>query len=383
MVASVLSLLRQRGVATYGALLRDARDLVQHPEVRAALRAAFDQLLVDEFQDTDAVQCDLLRALAFGAAPRPTLFVVGDPKQSIYGWRNADLEAYDAFKRELAREGGELHELTVSQRSVKPILDEVALAIAPIMRPQEGVQAAFQRLEVSERRREEPGFTAGGRAAVEHWIGSQRNAKGEWKEPDARARSEREARALAADLVQLHREHGVRFEDVGVLLRATTELPVVLVQLPTFNERDVLHRVVEAAGALDWPREKLRIQVLDDSTDDSVDIARAAAATLRARGVDAVVLHRQDRTGFKAGALEAGMHASDAEYIAIFDADFVPRPDFLRRAIRPLLADPGLALVQGRWEHLNREENLLTERSRQKWLEWRERRSQQTQQSVP
>lgn len=138
------------------------------------------------------------------------------------------------------------------------------------------------------------------------------------------------------------------------------ELPVVLVQLPTFNERDVLHRVVDAAGALDWPRNKLRIQVLDDSTDDSVDIARAAVAKLQAFGLDAVVLHRQDRTGFKAGALEAGMKASDAEYIAIFDADFVPKPDFLRRAIRPLLADPGLALVQGRWEHLNRDENLLT-----------------------
>jgi cellulose synthase/poly-beta-1,6-N-acetylglucosamine synthase-like glycosyltransferase len=138
------------------------------------------------------------------------------------------------------------------------------------------------------------------------------------------------------------------------------ELPRVLVQLPVFNERDVVVRLVEAVGRLDWPADKLRIQLLDDSTDDSVEIGRAACARLRERGIDARSLHRTDRRGFKAGALAEGMRDDDSPYIAIFDADFVPEPDFLRRAIRPLLSDPDLALVQGRWDHLNRHANLLT-----------------------
>ena len=257
---SARALLRKRGVATYGALLRDARDLVAQPAVRASLRAAFDQLLVDEFQDTDETQCELLAELGFGAGPHPTLFVVGDPKQSIYGWRNADLAAYDDFKEQLAREGGAKHELTVSHRSVKPILDEVERAIAPIMREQKGMQASFQKLEVSERRRGEAGFTAGGRAAVEHWIGSERNAKGEWKAPDTREQSEREARAVASDLVRLRREHGLCFGDVGILLRATTELPVVLGALreagvPFVVERETaFYQRREVIDALAWIR---------------------------------------------------------------------------------------------------------------------------------
>jgi cellulose synthase/poly-beta-1,6-N-acetylglucosamine synthase-like glycosyltransferase len=138
------------------------------------------------------------------------------------------------------------------------------------------------------------------------------------------------------------------------------ELPRILVQLPVFNERDVVERLVEAVGALDWPADRLAIQLLDDSTDDSVQIGRLACERLRARGLDAVSLHRVVRTGFKAGALTEGMRDDASPYIAIFDADFVPEPDFLRRAIRPLLLDDGLALVQGRWEHLNRHANLLT-----------------------
>ncbi|MHC5066999.1 MAG: glycosyltransferase [Planctomycetota bacterium] len=140
----------------------------------------------------------------------------------------------------------------------------------------------------------------------------------------------------------------------------SSQLPHVLVQLPVFNERDVVSRIVEAAAALDWPRDRLHIQLLDDSTDDSVTLGQAAIANLVERGFDAVALHRTDRTGFKAGALEAGMAVCDAPFIAIFDADFIPKPDFLLRAIRPLLVDDGLALVQGRWGHLNRNDNALT-----------------------
>lgn len=148
--------------------------------------------------------------------------------------------------------------------------------------------------------------------------------------------------------------------EAATALPADAELPHVLIQLPVFNERDVVVRMLDAIGRLDWPKDRLHIQLLDDSTDDSVLIGRAAVASLCERGILAVSLHRTDRTGFKAGALDHGMRHCDAPFIAIFDADFVPNPDFLRIAIKPLLADPGLALVQGRWEHLNRDDNILT-----------------------
>jgi len=252
--------LRERGVATYGALLRDAGALLAHPEVRAAVRASIDQLLVDEFQDTDETQCALLAALGFGAGPRPTLFVVGDPKQSIYGWRNADLAAYDAFKERIEREGGAVERLVVSHRSVAKVLDEVARAIGPIMQPRRGLQAQFEGLEVCERRRSDAGFTDRERAAVEHWIGSEPNAKGEWEAPETRVQSEREARALASDLVRLRREHALRFGDVGILLRATTDLPVVLAALreagvPFVVERETaFYQRREVVDALAWIR---------------------------------------------------------------------------------------------------------------------------------
>lgn len=143
-------------------------------------------------------------------------------------------------------------------------------------------------------------------------------------------------------------------------LPADADLPRVLIQLPVFNERDVVDRLVDAVGRIDWPTDRLHIQLLDDSTDDSVEIGRAAVARLRRSGLDAVSIHRTDRTGYKAGALEHGLAQCDAPFIAIFDADFVPQADFLRKAIKPLLADPQLGLVQGRWEHLNRDQNLLT-----------------------
>jgi cellulose synthase/poly-beta-1,6-N-acetylglucosamine synthase-like glycosyltransferase len=138
------------------------------------------------------------------------------------------------------------------------------------------------------------------------------------------------------------------------------ELPHVLVQLPVFNERDVVDRLVDAVGRLSWPADRLHLQLLDDSTDDSVQRGAEACARLRASGLDCIQLCRPTRSGFKAGALDHGMQQQDSPFIAIFDADFVPEPDFLERAIRPLIADPQLALVQGRWAHLNREENSLT-----------------------
>jgi hypothetical protein len=136
------------------------------------------------------------------------------------------------------------------------------------------------------------------------------------------------------------------------------EWPLVAVQLPVFNERDVVERIIEVTATLDYPRDRLEIQVLDDSTDDTTRLAEAACADLRARGFRASVLHRGDRTGFKAGALAAGLAATAAERIAIFDADFLPPADFLRRTVPYLEA--GVGMVQARWGHVNAADGLLT-----------------------
>ena len=133
--------------------------------------------------------------------------------------------------------------------------------------------------------------------------------------------------------------------------------PRVTVQLPIFNERRVVKRLIEAVVALDYPKELLEIQVLDDSTDETRELVRDAVE--RAREVDIVVLRRDSRRGYKAGALAEGLARARGELIAIFDADFVPRPDFLRRAV-PLLRDPRVGMVQARWGHLNRSRSWLT-----------------------
>lgn len=139
-----------------------------------------------------------------------------------------------------------------------------------------------------------------------------------------------------------------------------TDWPEVLVQLPMYNEAWVARRVIEAAGRLDYPRDRLTIQVLDDSTDGTRAEVDAARSDLARQGVRVEVVRRAERAGFKAGALAHGSRASTAPLIAIFDADFLPPPDFLRQAVPPLLADAELGLVQARWGHLNRDARMLT-----------------------
>ena len=138
-------------------------------------------------------------------------------------------------------------------------------------------------------------------------------------------------------------------------------LPPVTVQVPVYNERHVIERVIDSVAALDYPRDRLQIQILDDSTDETTRLARARAAFHRRRGVDVTVLRRPDRRGFKAGALDWGMSQARGEYIAIFDADFCPRPDFLLRTIPHFLARPRLGLVQTRWSYLNAGYSPLTQ----------------------
>jgi cellulose synthase/poly-beta-1,6-N-acetylglucosamine synthase-like glycosyltransferase len=137
------------------------------------------------------------------------------------------------------------------------------------------------------------------------------------------------------------------------------DLPVVTVQLPMFNEMYVAERLLEGCAGIDYPKDKLEIQVLDDSTDETRTIAAAKVADLVARGFDATYIHRTDRTGFKAGALEAGQKVAKGDYLMVFDADFVPTPSIIKDLIH-FFTDPKIGMVQARWGHLNRDYSLLT-----------------------
>jgi cellulose synthase/poly-beta-1,6-N-acetylglucosamine synthase-like glycosyltransferase len=139
-----------------------------------------------------------------------------------------------------------------------------------------------------------------------------------------------------------------------------TEWPRVTVQLPIYNERYVIERLIESVAAFDYPRELLDIQVLDDSTDETQTVARDCVERYRRLGVPISYIHRDNREGFKAGALQEGLKSSEGEFVAIFDADFIPPADFLCRTV-PYFADPKLAMAQTRWTYVNRNYSALTE----------------------
>ncbi len=231
---------RERGVETFQGLLDGAVDLLaRRPEVRAAVRRGIEQLLVDEFQDTDRRQCELLRLLALDgpAAERPGLFLVGDPKQSIYGWRSADLAAYEGFVEAVEAAGGRRLRLVESLRSAPPILAEVEAAIEPVMRRRHHLQPPFVPLLPCAAKRDATGFVAEAgngpdgqmsgvrdRRPVEHWISWRREAGPRTRPSEA---AEIEAAALAADLRGLHAQ-GVAWREAAVLLRSMGDLDVYL-----------------------------------------------------------------------------------------------------------------------------------------------------------
>lgn len=136
--------------------------------------------------------------------------------------------------------------------------------------------------------------------------------------------------------------------------------PIVTSQIPIYNEADVAVRVINAVAAMEYPRGKHEIQVLDDSTDETRILIDRAVRRLQAQGVDIKTVRREDREGYKAGALAVGLKVCRGEFAAVFDADFIPPADFLRRAIPLIATDPGLACIQGRWSHLNPNESWLT-----------------------
>jgi cellulose synthase/poly-beta-1,6-N-acetylglucosamine synthase-like glycosyltransferase len=166
------------------------------------------------------------------------------------------------------------------------------------------------------------------------------------------------AAGLRARMPRAHREEAS--PSVAVQLpRVGVQLPRVTVQLPLYNERWVARRLIQSVASLDYPRDRLQIQLLDDSTDRTAALTRRCASVLRRRGYEVDWIHRTQRDGYKAGALARGLETATGDAIAIFDADFVPRPDFLR-CMLPTLLQPRVGAVQARWGHLNRDAHWFT-----------------------
>ena len=143
-------------------------------------------------------------------------------------------------------------------------------------------------------------------------------------------------------------------------LYADEDLPRVTVQLPLFNEMYVVERLMDSIHDLDYPHDKLEVQVLDDSVDETQGICRRKVAELKARGLNIQYIHREDRTGYKAGALENGLRTATGELVMVFDADFLPQPEMLRQMVH-YFNDDKVGMVQARWSHLNQDYSKLTE----------------------
>ncbi len=222
--------MREEGLVTFQDLLMDScRLLDENTDVARREQTRIKQLLVDEFQDTDRFQCKLVSLLALtDASPKPGLFLVGDPKQSIYGWRSADLAVYDAFKEKVKHAGGEVCPLVVNFRSVPAILQEVVRAVRPVMVEEPGMQPAFQELVPFRSRPEDTGFVKGNHRPVEYWVCwafEDGNPQRKSRLADARRL---EAQALARHIRELHDVFGVPYSDVAVLLRAFSDVDVYL-----------------------------------------------------------------------------------------------------------------------------------------------------------
>ncbi|QDU68720.1 UvrD-helicase domain-containing protein [Engelhardtia mirabilis] len=222
--------LRRRGVASFDDLLADAADLLRNDA--AALereRRRIDQLLVDEFQDTDERQCDIVRWLALRGprADRPGLFVVGDPKQSIYGWRRADLAAFERFVADVEAEGGSVEQLVVNYRSSEAVLDEVGRAMEWVMLPEPGIQAHYEPLVVPASGADPKTAPPEGEPALEYRLYGELDTEGSAAKLGKLSRTlatRRDAEAVAEDIAGLHAAGRIAWGDCAILMRSTGDL---------------------------------------------------------------------------------------------------------------------------------------------------------------
>jgi ATP-dependent helicase/nuclease subunit A len=333
LLAQVRKGLRARGAETYGDLLEDARKLLEkHPDVRERVGTGIDQLLVDEFQDTDAVQCEIIDRLALDgeADSRPGLFLVGDPKQSIYAWRGADLGAYQDFVARACEAGGEKLRLSINFRSVSSILDEVERVIAPVMEEAHRIQPEFQRLVPRDELADSPGFVEGDRRSVEHWISWPCESADSPPAPaDAARTSELEARALARDIRSLHDEHGTPWDEIGVLFRSRGDLDTYVAalrdeQVPHvvagdrsyYRRREIIDAAALVRCVLD-PNDHLSLLTWLRSA--SVGVPDAALLPLWARGFPA---HMSNLAGLDDAPLRA--IERDLREVAVALPDDIP-----------------------------------------------------------
>jgi ATP-dependent helicase/nuclease subunit A len=330
LVGAVRERLRCAGVLGFDAILRSTARLLRGNEgVARQERGAIDQLLVDEFQDTDHVQCEIVRTLALAGpkAERPGLFLVGDPKQSIYGWRSADLRAYAAMVAEVASAGGVRHELCVNFRSAPPILDEVARLLAGVLVAREGVQPPFQVLLPCDERRGDAGFAAAHARPVEHWVPCAIGDDGAPESTNARHAVEIEADAVAADIRRLHDGASVDWRHVAILLRSFSDVDAVLDALRR-------HRVPYEVGK-------------DRSYYRRREVIEAAALVR-------CVIDPNDQLALVAWLRSAAVGVPDAAWIPLFASDLArgiaelqwPDPERLAR-LRALVHDAAAAVPPG------------------------------------
>ena len=299
------------GILTFSDLLRRAASLLRTSEgVRREVVAGIDHLLVDEFQDTDDVQCGMVESLALTGPEqdRPALFIVGDPKQSIYAWRSADLAAYDAFVGRVKKSGGVVVDLVRNFRSVTPILDEVERLVAPVMREERGIQPRFEALEATDERRGASGFDRPPWSGVEHWLTWPVGPKGVAPEKSNRdtETSALEAEALAIDIARLHEEDGIkRWGDVAVLLRVTTAQEVLL---EAFRRHDIPYDV---ARERDYYRQR-----------EVVEIAALVRCVLEPTDMLALLtVLRSDVVGVPDGALAPLWDAGFGSHLARLESE--------------------------------------------------------------
>ncbi len=377
MLGDLEARLRRRGVVTYDGLLRGARRaLARFERVRREVRSGIDQLLVDEFQDTDDVQCEIVRWLALDGpkARRPGLFIVGDPKQSIYGWRSADLGAYHDFKRLVEREGGIVKPLVRNFRSVRAILDEVEEVVEDVMVEEDGVQPPFQPLEATGTRCTASGFLKDGWTPVEFWVAWPFDPESGVYDAQVTANRavEVEANALAADIRRLHDERDVRWGRIGVLLRTTTVQEAILerfraldIPFEVARERDYYRQreVVEAAALVRCVLEPAdQLALLTVLRSDAVGVPDAALVPLWRSGVAAAMA---DLAGPDEGAL-ADLATRIARAAAAVDHD-VPGAAALPRW--PAALESAAAVIADlRVAALREPPDRFVERMRALWL---------------